>query len=265
MGTNTDDIVTPVSGRLDVPGGTVAYQRAGVGRPTVFLHAAGGAGDWTPFHETLSLGRDLVVPEHPGFGSSDDFPDLTTIDDLVYHYLEVLDRLDLHEVDLIGASFGGWIAAELAVHSPHRVRRLALLAPIGLRVPGASIADLFIMTPPQLVGALFHDQATVETILATEPTVEAILTSYRELGTLGRFGWRPFLCNPRLDGRLHRITSPTLVVAAGEDRIVPIEHCRRYAEQIAGAELIVIDEIGHALYGERPDDVARPIVDFLDA
>lgn len=264
MAANVVQVEKPESERLDVPGGSIAYQRSGSGRPTVFLHAAGGAGDWTAFHAALASGRDLVVPEHPGFGASDDFADLSTIDDLVYHYLEVFDRLELDEFDLIGASFGGWIAAELAVHSPYRVRRLALLAPIGLRVAGSSIADLFIMTPPQLINALFHDQAMIDAILGTPPTVEAILTAYRELGTLGRFAWRPFMCNPRLDGRLHRITSPTLVIAASDDRVVPIDHCRRYVEQIPDADLVVIDEIGHALYGERPEDVAGPIVEFLD-
>src|SRR3546814_6298587 len=86
-----------------------------------------------PFHDALADGRDLIIPDHPGFGGTDDFSSLKTIDDLVYHYLDLLDALGLDRVDLIGASFGGWIAAELAVHSPERFPHLVLLGPAGLR------------------------------------------------------------------------------------------------------------------------------------
>src|SRR3546814_4863716 len=125
-----------------------------------------------PFHDALADGRDLIIPDHPGFGGTDDFSSLKTIDDLVYHYLDLLDALGLDRVDLIGASFGGWITAELAVHSPERFPHLVLLGPAGLRIPGASIPDLFIMTPPPLIGAPFPDRGMVEPILCTPPTPE---------------------------------------------------------------------------------------------
>jgi len=254
--------IEPLS--LELPGGTVRYFRKGTGKPTVFLHAAGGAGAWSPFHEGLAAGRDLIAPDHPGFGNTDDFPGLRTIDDLVYHYLDVFDALGLEEFDLIGSSFGGWISAEIAVHSPQLIDRLVLLAPAGLRVPGTEIADLFIMTPPQLFDALFHDKELVAAILSAEPSMDDILKSYREMGTLGRFAWKPYLCNPRLEGRLHRITAPTRVIAAEFDDIIPREHAERYAERIPDAELVVVPAIGHALYQERPDEVTAVVTEFLD-
>jgi pimeloyl-ACP methyl ester carboxylesterase len=153
------------------------------------------------------LADRLIAPDHPGFGLSDDLPEVRAMDDLVYHYLDVLDRLGLDRV--VGASFGGWIAAELALHSPERVRKLVLLGPAGLRIPEHPVADLFIMTPPQLLRALFHDPAIVENLLATEPGVEDILRSYRDLGALARFGWKPYLSNPKLEGRLRRVSAPT--------------------------------------------------------
>lgn len=251
--------------RLAMGSGSISYFRAGEGRPALFLHAAGGAGEWGPFHQLVSEHVDLVAPDHPGFGKSDDLAELTTVDDLVYHYLDLLDLLELDEVDLIGASFGGWVAAELAVHSPHRVSKLVLLAPVGLRVPDAPVADLFLMTPPQLMRALFHDPDLVAAALATEPTVDEILRNYRDLGALARFGWRPFLNNPKLERRLRRVTAPTRIIAAGEDRIVPRVHCERYAAAIPGAELVVIPGCGHALYGEQPTAVASAVTSFLDA
>lgn len=249
--------------RMAAGSGSISFFRAGRGRPVLFLHAAGGAGEWNPFHQRLSEQFDLIAPDHPGFGSSDDLVELTTVDDLVYHYLDVLDEFGLDRVDLVGASFGGWLAAELAVHSPERVRRLVLLGPAGLRIPEHPVADLFLMTPPQLVAALYHDPQFVDEILAVEPTVDEILATYRDLGALARFGWKPFLNNPKLERRLRRISSPTRVVAAEHDRIIPRTHCERYVAAIPDAELVVVENCGHAFYGERPDAVADAVAAFL--
>lgn len=261
----TIETSSPTPQRLAVPGGEISYRRGGTGRPTVFLHSAGGSGPWSPMYEALAERGDVVIPDHPGFGASDDLTGLKTIDDLVYHYLEVFDRLDLGEIDLVGSSFGGWIAAELAVHSPERFRRVVLMAPAGLRVPGTQIADLFIMSPPQLFRALYHDERMVEAALSAPFDIDAIVASYRDLGALGRFGWNPYLCNPRLDGRLHRITAPTLVIAAAEDRVIPAEHTQRYAERIPNARLHVVDDVGHALDGERPDAVVPLVIEHLNS
>ncbi|OLT21327.1 hypothetical protein BJF78_34315 [Pseudonocardia sp. CNS-139] len=253
----------PVATRLPIGSGAISLFREGRGRPTLFLHAAGGAGAWSPFHELVSERADLVAPDHPGFGGSDDLPELRDVDDLVYHYLDLLDRMELDQVDLVGASFGAWVAAELAVHSPHRVRRLVLLGPIGLRVPEEPVADLFLMSPPELVRALFHRPELVEAALAAEPDLDQVLRSYRELGALARYAWRPFLNNPKLERRLRRITAPTLVVAAAGDRIVPRVHCERYAAAVPDAELVVVDGCGHALHNEDPAAVASVVTDFL--
>lgn len=263
MTTTVEQPTAASARRLEIGSGAISYFRAGSGRPVLFLHAAGGAGEWGPHHQLISERFDLIAPDHPGFGLSDDLPEVRAMDDLVYHYLDVLDRLGLDQVDLVGASFGGWLAAELAVHSPHRVRKLVLLGPAGLRIPEHPVADLFIMTPPQLLRALFHDPGIVESLLATEPGVEDILRSYRDLGALARFGWKPYLSNPKLEGRLRRISAPTRVVAAEHDRIIPRAHCERYAAAIPDAELVVVDGCGHALHGERPDAVTAAVTDFL--
>ncbi len=251
--------------RLALPGGEVSYFRAGDGRPTVFLHAGGGGGEWTPFHARLGEGRDLIAPDHPGFGRSSAFPALSSIDDLVYHYLDVFDDLGLESFDLVGCSFGGWIAAELAVHSPHLIRRLVLMAPAGLRVPGSPPADLFVMGGPEVIETLFHDPAVIEAILSSEPSIDAAVKSYHDMATLSRFSWKPFLCNPRLEGRLHRINAPTRIIEAEFDRVVPRAHTARYAESIHDAELITIPGVGHALYGENLDPVVRSVLDHLDS
>src|SRR5580692_10118845 len=78
---------------LRLPGGRVHLLRGGEGEPLLFLHAAGGAGRWHEFHRLLARGFEVFAPDHPGFGGSDEFADVEAIDDLVYHYLDVLDAL----------------------------------------------------------------------------------------------------------------------------------------------------------------------------
>jgi pimeloyl-ACP methyl ester carboxylesterase len=249
---------------LDFPGGRVQLLRGGAGRPVLFLHAAGGAGAWHEFHDLLARRFRLLAPDHPGFGGSDELPDVEGMDDLVYHYLDVMERLGLERPAVVGASFGGWIAAELAVMAPDKIGPLVLLSPAGLRLPEHPIADLFLMTPEQLVGALFHDPARAAGMFPEEPDVDAILRAYRDQTALARFGWTPFLCNPKLERRLRRITAPTLVVWPSEDKLIPAAHSRRYAELIPDARFAEVADCGHAMYFERPAEFADVVADFVE-
>jgi pimeloyl-ACP methyl ester carboxylesterase len=255
--------VDVVEDYLALPGGRVHVLRGGSGAPLLFLHAAGGAGQWLEFHEVLARRFDVIAPDHPGFGGSDELPDVEAMDDLVFHYLDVIERLGLERPYVVGASFGGWIAAELAVTAPHVVGGLVLLAAAGLRLPEHPVTDLFFLTPPQLVGTLFHDTARAAPFFPAEPDVDAVLTAYRDQTALARFSWVPFLSNPKLERRLRRITAPTLVVWPSDDRLIPVEHGRRYAERIPGAEFRVVDDCGHAMYLERPGEFADVVTDFL--
>jgi pimeloyl-ACP methyl ester carboxylesterase len=248
---------------LDFPGGRVHLRRGGAGAPLLFLHAAGGAGQWLEFHELLAQRFEVIAPDHPGFGGSDEFAEVEAMDDLVYHYLDVIERLGLDRPHVVGASFGGWLAAELAVHSPHAIGSLVLLSPVGLRLPEHPVADLFLMTPEQVVGALFLNPAKASAAFPPDPDVDAILAIYRDMTALARFSWTPFMNNPKLERRLHRITAPTRVVWPAHDRLVPIAHGHRYAELIPNADFAVVEDCGHAMYFERPAEFAEITANFL--
>jgi pimeloyl-ACP methyl ester carboxylesterase len=253
------------SERLELGGGSIHVQRGGEGPPLLFLHAAGGAGVWHPFLGLLARRFEVIAPDHPGFGGSDDLPEVEAMDDLVYHYLEVLDRLGLDRVDVVGGSLGGWLGAELAVHSPERVGRLALLGAAGIRVPGNMATDIFLMTPDQVAGTLFKNPEAAAGMFPEEPDVDFILNTIRDLAGLARYGWAPYLNNPKLERRLHRVAAPTLVLWAGDDRVIPIEHGRIYAERIPDATLQIVEDCGHAMYFERPEAFADAVSEFLEA
>jgi len=237
--------------------------RAGSGEPLLFLHAAGGAGTWLDFHRLLAAGGfDVIAPDHPGFGKSDDFPEVEAMDDLVYHYLDFLDALGIERAHVVGASFGGWVAAELAVAAPHRVGSLVLLSAAGLRLPEHPVPDIFLMPPAELVATLFHDPPPAAPAAAA-PDIDAILAAYRDATALARFSWVPFLSNPKLERRLRRVTAPTLVVAPSDDRLIPVAHARRYASRIPGARFAEVPDCGHAMYFERPAEFADVVLGFL--
>jgi pimeloyl-ACP methyl ester carboxylesterase len=252
----------PAEEYLSFPGGRVHVLRGGAGEPVLFLHAAGGAGHWLEFHQLLARQFEVFAPDHPGFGGSDDLPEVEAIDDLVFHYLDVIERLGLQRPHVVGASFGGWIAAELAVAAPHAIGSLVLLSAAGLRLPRYPVTDLFLMPPDQQARTLYHDPAKIPPP-PPDAGPDAVLAGYRDATALARFSWVPFLSNPKLERRLRRITARTLVVWPSDDRLIPIAHGHRYAELIPDARLAVIEDSGHAMYFERPAEFAEITAAFL--
>src|SRR6202521_538115 len=118
---------------LAVRGCRIRLMRGGADSPLVVLHGASGA-NVLPFMQQLAEKFDVIAPEHPGFGESDTPDWLDNIHDLAYFYLDVLDELKLKDVNLVGLSFGGWIATELAVRSTQRLASLTLAGSAGLHV-----------------------------------------------------------------------------------------------------------------------------------
>lgn len=262
--------VAPVEEFLELAGGRVHLLRGGTGEPVLFLHAAGGAGEWHPFHGLLAArGFEVIAPDHPGFGKSDDFPSLDAIDDLVFHYLDVLDALGLERPHVVGGSFGGWIAAELAVYAPDRVGSLTLLSAAGLRLPEHPVTDLFLLPPAKLPATLLHNPPPPAPAAAQDappdapPDLDAVIAAYREATALARFCWVPFFSDPKLEGRLRRISALTLVGAPSDDRVIPVEHARRYAERIPNATYSEVPDCGHAMYFERPAEFAELVAGHL--
>ena len=243
-------------------GRSIHLQRGGDGPPLLFLHGAGAAGQWSPAHVALAERFEVIATEHPGFGASSLLEELKDMDDLVYFYLDLLDRLELDKVVLVGESFGGWLAAEIAAHSPHRVERLVLIGAAGLRVPEAPPFDVFLATPQELGAALFHDPAIAAQLFGGEPTVEMIVGAYTEASAFARYAFSPFLNNPKLERRLARITAPTLLLWADDDRIVGRVHGERYAAALPNAELQIIERCGHAVTAERPEAAAAAVLAF---
>ena len=247
---------------LDVGRLRVAYRRKGQGEPTLFFHGAGFTRMWLPFHERLAEAVDVIAPEHPGYGETEMPEWLDGFDDLVIHYDEFLDTLELDTVHLIGYSLGGWIAAEFAVFYPKRLRSLTLITPAGLRILGKPIPNPYGMPPEQFFDLIFNDKTNMLDYLPDVESLDEIVHQFGEAATLARLAWNPQY-DLKLERRLERVRCPSLVVRAEDDRLIPVEMADRFAELLPDSRTVTIAGTGHALAYEQPEKLGAEIADFI--
>ena len=240
----------------------------GQGRPLLFLHPGHPSGRLDPKASVLELLSErarVIAPTHPGFGSSPAPRELTTVDDLAYLYLDLLDALDLRDVILVGVSLGGWIAAEMAVKSTERLGALVLANAVGIK-PGdretRDIADVYAITDKQLAELVWADPARMAPNPKMLPESDLVAMA-RSRESTGRYAWSPYMHDPKLMGRLHRINIPTLVLWGAADRVTKLDYGRAYAAAIPGAQFETIDGAGHFSHLEQPEAFARAVADFL--
>jgi pimeloyl-ACP methyl ester carboxylesterase len=251
---------------VDVNGRSTVVMHNGEGTPFLYLHSTlGEAALWLPFYQTWSKRFRVLVPTHPGFGQSGGFDEIDTIEDMAFHYIELLDVLGLDQVCLGGVSLGGWIAAEVACRWPERVKRLWIADAPGLWVPEEPLADLFryVQDRQKMKELLFHDPASAiaSLVIQDKPDELTMLAAYQSLTVLARLIWeRPY--NPKLAKRLHRIQCPTLVVWGAQDRLVPPAYGEAYRQHIQGAQLKLIANCGHMPMFEQEAEFVEIITDF---
>jgi len=242
---------------------SVRVHRAGRGPTVLFLHGAGGYAQWLPFFDTLADGYELLVPEHPGYGLSDDPPFIRNVPDMAMFYLDFIETLGLDRIHLIGHSLGGWIAAEMLIRDRARCASLTLLAPAGIRVEGVPTGDLFIWAPDETARNLFHNQRFAEIMLALQPSEAQMDIILKNRFTTTKLGWQPRLFNPDLEKWLHRIKLPSLIVWGAQDKVIPAAYAAKWQDRLPDPRLLMLDECGHIPQIEKADAVAREVRDFL--
>ena len=243
---------------------------AGSGPPLVYLHAAGGP-IWDDFIEGLTERFTVYAPHHPGTGETlrESIYAVQSLWDLVLIYDEILDALGLASVPVIGTSFGGMMACELAAHRPERVSKMVLLDPIGLWRDDAPVAPYMVMPPEKLLATLYKhlDAAPVQKAIKMpeDPKEAAVVIAdlIWSLGATGKFVWP--IPDKGLKRRLHRVTADTLIVWGEDDALVSSVYAAEFAARIAKARVEIIKDCGHVPQVERLD-VLRPMVaSFLAA
>jgi pimeloyl-ACP methyl ester carboxylesterase len=134
---------------ITIAGVSLELEERGTGRPLLFLHPGEGLQPQGAWLDLLAQRYCVIAPHHPGWGNSS-LPDwFSTVDDPAYLYLDLAAALALENAILVGACFGGWIAAEMAVRDTRRFGKLVLVGPLGIKVGGVmdrDIADMHAMT-----------------------------------------------------------------------------------------------------------------------
>ena len=243
---------------------TIKLHRAGSGPTVLFLHGPGGVPQWLPFFEALAKHYELLVPEHPGFGGSDNPPWISSMSDLAMFYLDLVEEARLDRIHLIGNSLGGWLASEILIRDRSRFQSLVQLAPAGIRIKGVPCGDNFIWGPEEAVRNLYHDQSFADRLLALTPSEEQMDVMLRNRFTVAKLGWQPRWYNPDLEKWLHRVKLPALVVWSDDDKIMPQANAALWHERLPDARLVMVDACGHLPHVEQAALVARHVLGFLE-
>ncbi|MFI0815251.1 alpha/beta fold hydrolase [Streptomyces sp. NPDC021098] len=227
--------------RRPYPGLPLTLTDVGEGRPALLLHGGAGPASMTAFIDHLAPTHRVLAPTHPGWDDTPRPDWFAGVDALVETYLDLLDDLRLHDVLVVGSSFGGWLGTEMAIRDRgrRRVGQLVLVGAIGPEVPGHEVR-----TPPQTPGA-------------PGPSPESIRTMLAYTG--------PAMTDPKLLHRLGRITVPTLAVWGEHDPVVTPDFGRAYAAAIPDARFELIPEAGHLPWREAPKAVFTTVDAFASA
>ena len=251
-------------------GASVEVHRGGTGAPLVYVHGLFGVDADDPVADALAKHFEVIAPLHPGFADLDELDAIRDVHDLAFHYDSLLDVLGLDAVAVIGFSYGGMVAAELAAHVPSRVSTLLLVSPFGIWRDDQPAPDIFRAYPRALDDLLWSEGArphadagaVAESDNGTS-SLDRMLAMAQGMTSVGKFMWP--LPDKGLERRLHRIRARTLVVWGSDDRLVPRTYVDAFAAGITGASLAVVDGAGHMLPVERPDEFRSIVADFVDA
>jgi pimeloyl-ACP methyl ester carboxylesterase len=251
--------------RLVVHGIELEVVRRGSGRPLLVLHGFDTIDPAARFLDLLGQHAEIVAPSSPGFGHSPRPRDFDTVYDLVHLYLAALDALPGDRVSLLGFSFGGWLAAEVAAACSHRLTKLVLVDPVGIKVSGREtpdVLDVFLKSPEEVRRKSWHDpDRFAPDYDAMED--EALVVHARNREALCVYAWHPYMYNPQLPRWLGRIAVPTLLVWGASDGVVTPDYGRAYSRLIPGSRFALIEGAGHHPEIEQPEALVEQVAAFL--
>ncbi|AHH97801.1 alpha/beta fold hydrolase [Kutzneria albida] len=216
---------------------------AGAGQPVLVLHGGAGPGSVANLVEHFAADSHVLAPTHPGWEDTPRPEWFTGVDSLAVTYLDLLEDRDLSEVLVIGSSFGGWVAAEMAVRDRgQRIGRLVLMGAIGPEIPGHTVRV------PGGGGGGGAPQGR-------GPSPAALATMRAYAGTS--------MNDPKLLRRLARVRTPALLVWGEQDQVVSPEFGRAYAAALPNSRFEVIAGAGHIPTREAPEAALAVIDGFL--
>jgi pimeloyl-ACP methyl ester carboxylesterase len=260
----------PADKTIAVFGQAIHYWDVGSGPVVVLVHGLGSRKeDWLPVVAPLAQKYRLLVPDQIGFGKSEkpllDYSVQTYVDFLN----EFLRELKIEKASLVGESLGGWISALYAVElveGGHLIPmdKLVLVDAAGLKqdAPIPNLNPSSLATMRGVMEAVFYDTSWLN-----EEALRKVFTdklSVHDGYTVRSFLGNPMIATERLDDRIGKIKTPTLVMWGKQDKLLPMALGERYAAGIAGAKLVSFDKCGHVPPIEKTDEFVAAVTAFLD-
>ena len=265
----TSSTPTSTSRTVDLPGGvplTIAeFGTNSEGSAVLYLH--GGAGPRTMVGIATALSEHVygIAPTHPGFDGTPRPDGFDTVADLATAYLDLLDALDLTGVMVVGNSIGGWIAAEMALRDNHnRVGALVLLNAVGIHahLKQNEVRDVRVMAPAEMTQLSFANAAFRPDFASFSDEQRAATAANQR--TLATYAGEAFSHDPKLRGRLHRVTVPVLVAWGEQDGIALPDYGRGYARSFPNGHFTPIADAGHLPQIEQSGATISAISAFVD-
>jgi 3-oxoadipate enol-lactonase len=263
---------------LSIRGARLYYEdTGGPGAPVLFSH--GLLWDSRLFRHQLAAFRGryrCVVYDHRGQGLSEPPPGGSPIDlRTVYEdAVAVIQALGLAPVHFVGQSMGGFVGLRVAARHPELLRSLSL-------VDSSAAAEL------PLTLARYRVLTELTHWLGLRPVVDRIMSLYfgrtfmrdperaqerallrQQLAANPRAVWRAMqgvIHRRSVEGELHRIVTPTLVLVGEEDEVTVPAVAERLHQRIRGARLARLPCGGHMCILEQPETVNAALEDFLEA
>jgi pimeloyl-ACP methyl ester carboxylesterase len=227
-------------------------------RPFLLLHGGGGMMTMAGFADLLAERTQsrVLLPTHPGFSGTQKAKGLTGVTALARAYVVLLEQLDLSDVTVVGNSFGGWLAAEIALQKSPRVSGAVIIDGIGIEVEGHPLTDVTGLTLAEIQSYSFHDpsKAPVAPDSANGgpgPDVQALI------GYTG-----PSMSDPTLLDRLGALDIPVHVVWGDSDRIADPDYGRAYAAAIPTSTFTLLPRTGHLPQVETPEELLGALLDL---
>jgi pimeloyl-ACP methyl ester carboxylesterase len=252
--------------RIEVGGISLEVWVGGDGPPLLFLHGGDYVLQNRAFLEQLAQRFRVVAPRHPGFGSSPRPAWFRTVHDIAYLYLDLLDRRALDRPLVVGSSFGGWVALEMAVRDIGRIGRLVLIDSVGVKFGAREerdFADIYALSATEVLRRTFADPAAApDYSKMSDGELEDIA---RDRQATALYGWKPYMHDPGLGHWLHRVTAPALVLWGEADGIAPPSYGERLAGALPQARFAKIAAAGHYPQIEQPQAVADAITRFAQS
>jgi pimeloyl-ACP methyl ester carboxylesterase len=246
--------------RVEVGDLGVRVLRKGEGPPLLVVHDSLGNLGWLPLYERLAARYSVVVPDVPGYGRSDRPDWARNPRDLAVLVLQLLDKLGLDGVTLVGVGFGGFLAAEMATMHQTRFDRLVLVGPTGLHTREGEVTDQMLMGFAEYGLTGFRDARAFEQVIGAKELPPDVYELW-DFGTemTARVCWKPWMYSDQLPHLLREVRVPALIVCGEQDRLVPLDVGRQYGEILPDARVEVLPAAGHFVDLEEPDRLAELI------